>query len=318
MPMTFDLYVASCTKNGGIYKYRISDENPPKLISFAPMDRPMYMIKSGKKMHVLLRAPFENGESGLVSYDFDENNDLSSPTKPISTKGRVACHLCCKNDSIFAANYVSGSVFKSDGTLITHTGSGVNLPRQESAHTHFVYNTPDDKYLCVCDLALDKIFIYDDDLREISSVDMPKGHGPRHLAFHKDKKHVFCANELASTLSVLKYSDGKMTLIDTISTLQDGFEGENYPAAIRCENNTVFVSNRGHNSVSVINFDSEKQKLTLQNTFSCGGNWPRDLIIHQDLAIVANEYSHNVSIISLKDFKEIQRIDVRSALCLCV
>jgi 6-phosphogluconolactonase len=106
----------------------------------------------------------------------------------------------------------------------------------------------------VTDLGVDKIFIYHKDLTLASTVNIPSGHGPRHLAFHEDGTHIFCANELESTISLLNYKNGVMELVDTVSVLPEDFNGQSTVAAIRCVGNTVYVSNRGHDSISVLNF----------------------------------------------------------------
>src|SRR5205085_2671489 len=71
---------------------------------------------------------------------------------------------------VFVANYTSGSlsvlsVHKDGGlgeatTVIKHTGSGANKERQSSPHVHCTVISPDNKWLFVCDLGIDKIMIY--------------------------------------------------------------------------------------------------------------------------------------------------------------
>ncbi|MBQ9131916.1 MAG: lactonase family protein [Clostridia bacterium] len=312
----FDLYVASCEKGGGIYQYRISEQEEPKLVGFTPMDRPMYMTVANERMYVLLRAPFENAESGLISYDIDAEGQLQNPTKILSTKGEVACHLTVDGKDVYAVNYISGSVIKMPDRLVTHTGKGVHAERQTSPHTHYVSPTPDGRYLCVTDLGTDKIFVYGKDLTLLSAVDIPSGHGPRHLAFHKDGIHVFCANELASTLSVLEYENGTLKLVDTVSALPKDFHGNSTSAAIRCVGNTVYVSNRGHDSVTVLDFSSGH--VVFKKTISTHGRSPRDFLIHDGLVIAANELSHKVTLISLEKEHTVGTLEVPSPVCVTV
>lgn len=312
----FDLYVASCEKDGGIYQYRISDQEKPRLIGFTPMDRPMYMTVANGKMYVLLRAPFENGESGLISYDIDTEGRLQNPSKILSTKGEVACHLTVDGEDIYAVNYISGSVIKLPDRLVTHTGKSVHAERQTSPHTHFVSPAPDGEYLFVTDLGVDKIFIYHKDLTLASTVNIPSGHGPRHLAFHEDGTHVFCANELKSTVSLLKYKNGTMELIETVSALPKSFKGQSTAAAIQCVGDTVYISNRGHDSISVLTFSDNG--LTLNKTIPSLGRSPRAFLICEDLIISANERSDEVTLISFKNEHTIGKIKVRTPVCLTV
>lgn len=311
-----NLYIASCDKEGGIYHYTESENGKWELSDITHMDRPMYMVESDNKMHIILREAFDNGESGLVSYDINADGSLSNPTEPMSTKGIVACHLLAEDGDIYCANYVSGSVIKMPDTLAYHEGKSVHPTRQDKAHTHFVCSTPDKKYICVTDLGIDKIFVYNRDLSMKSITDMPSGHGPRHIAFHKSGKTAFCVNELASTVSVLKYADGKLTLIDTVKALPDDFDGESTAAAIRCIDSKVYVSHRGHDSVAVLDFDGNTLKL--EKTISVHGNGPRDFIIYNGTIISTNQNSNNTTFVSLETGELLEEKSMTDPLCVLV
>lgn len=308
-----NLYIASCDPQGGIYHYRLSDGVSPVKIGFTPMDRPMYMTITDGKMYVLLRAPFENGKSGLAICNLDDEGKLSEPIEIVPTRGEVACHLAVEGKSVYAVNYISGSVIQIPDRLVIHNGSSIHPTRQNSAHTHFVAVTPDQKFLCVTDLGMDRIFLYQKDLTLLDAVKIPSGHGPRHLAFHESGQYLFCANELASTVSVLTYMDGTMRLQDTVSVLPDDFHGESTVAAIRCVGDTVYVSNRGHDSVSVLEFADGC--LTLKRHKSTHGESPRDFWISGDLLIAANELSDGVALISLSKGCVLGKIDVKRPVC---
>ncbi len=307
-----DFYIASCAKDGGILHCRMTGDTL-KPVSFTPLDRPMHMIISGGKIHILLRAPFENGESGLVTYDIAEDGTLVNPSPIISTMGEVACHLTADGGDVYAVNYISGSVFKAPDKLSVHEGSSIHPTRQTSPHTHFVSLTPDGEYLFVTDLGLDKIFVYRKDLSVRSTVAMPAGHGPRHLAFHADGRHVFCANDLASTVSLLEYHSGELVLVDTVNALPEDFRGISTAAAIRCVGDRVYVSNRGHDSVSVLDFS--RTTLTLRDTIPTHGKGPRDFVIADDRIIAVNEAGNVVCVVSIADGSLIAKLDVPSPIC---
>ena len=312
------LYIASCVPapDGGIYRYRLTDGNPEPA-GFTPMPSPMYMItdNSGKEpaMHVVLLDPYDRRESGLVTYRMDKNGDLCDPSAILSTRGETACHLCAHEGEIYAVNYDSGSVFRTPDLLVTHTGRSVNPNRQNEAHTHYVHPTPDGRFLCVTDLGMDQIILYDRDLHPHSAVRLPDGHGPRHLVFHEDGTHVFCMNELESTVSLLRYSDGEMELLDTVSALPDDFTGESTGAAIRCTGNTVYSSNRGHDSIAV--FDFTDGKLIFRKTVPTFGANPRDFIVVGDRIIATNEAGNCVCFVSVTDGTLLRKIDMPAPLC---
>ncbi len=310
------LYIASCAAEGGIRQYRLTDGHPEP-VGFTPMEFPMYMILSGDgedaKMHILLLRPFENGESGLVTYRVAEDGSLYDPSPVISTHGVEACYLCADGETVYAANYDSGSVFMTPDRLVTHTGRSIHPSRQTMPHPHFIDFTPDGKYLCVNDLGLDQILIYDKELNLHSAVSLPAGHGPRHLAFHADGVHVFCMNELASTVSLLRYENGHMELRKTVSALPADFTGESTGAAIRCIGNTVYTSNRGHDSIAVFDFTGDD--LILQKTVPTYGSSPRDFIVEGHLAIVTNQFGNCVSFVSLEDGTLLEKLEMPGPLC---
>ena len=314
-----NVYISSCCEKGGIYQYNLCNGVLEKE-HIIKLDRPMYSIINDGKLYVILRAPYHScSESGMVAFNISPKGVLTKRSDILSTKGEVACHLCQYKGSIYAVNYISGSVIKMPDKVITHTGNSINPKRQESAHTHFVSPTPDDKYLCVTDLGMDKIFIYDKELNEVSAVDARKGAGPRHLAFSDDGCLCFCVNELDSSVSVYEYNDGKLKLVNTYSTLPEGYIGENTAAAIRCRGEYVYVSNRGHNSIAC--YKIIDNSLKIQSITDCGGESPRDFDISDDVLICTNENDGSVvvfDVIENTTLKQKQKINVPNALCVTI
>lgn len=290
----YNLYIASCEMDGGIYQYRMNNEGACEFVGFTQMDRPMYMTAVNQKLYVLLREPFENGESGLIIFDISEKGCLQDPSEIISTKGKVACHLTVDGEWVYCANYISGNVIKIPDCVVEHTGKGVNPIRQEQAHTHYVGITPDQEFVCVSDLGLDTIFVYDKNLNCCSKARVPDGHGVRHFVFSDNKKYLFTANELQSTVSALEYNHGKLKLIDTKSCLPEDFKGESTAAAIRLYKGNIFISNRGHDSISKISFNGKK--LRYVSSIDCEGKTPRDFIFADELLICANQDSDTVTV----------------------
>lgn len=309
--MNNTIYIASRCKNGGLYRLEFLQGHGYVNRGITIMDSPMYMIKSGEKMHILLRSPFCNNESGYLSYDIMPNGDLHLPTDIVSTKGEIACHLTTFKDHIYCVNYTSGDVTKIGKKTVNHNGKG--LP---DSHPHYVGPTPDGKYLLVTDLGQDYIYIYDDDLNCVNMVKMPQGHGVRHLVISSDGKYIYSANELKSTVSVLKYNDGNLEIVDTKSCLPEEFVGVSSASAIRIYNGDIYVANRGHNSISKMAFDG--QKLEFLDCFSCNGDTPRDFIFHRNRIICANQNSDSVTVFEEDDngaFRFIQKIDIVEPIC---
>lgn len=309
----YNIYIASCESDGGIYKYTLAENDSVTFDDFISADRPMYMIKEINKMYVLLKRPFKTGDSGLMSFDIGKRGELFGPSGIISTKGMDACHLCCVEGEIYCVNYSSGNLIKMPDKTVQHFGSSVNAKRQEMPHTHFI-DSFDGRYLLCTNLGTDEIYVYDKNLKQISLSKVPAGHGPRHLAYCDG--YVYSANELESTLSVFEYKNGFLNYITTVSVLPKNFKGENTVAAIRIKNGLCYVSNRGHNSVSVLKISGGNAFLV--DSVSCGGKSPRDFNIIGNTLICTNELSDNVTFFSLENGipkKQDMELKIKSPLC---
>lgn len=322
MSRVYHLYFAACDPQGGIYHYTMENGN----ISFAEKtscSQPTYLDVKGNSMQVLLRTPFEQDtcaerreNSGLVEYTADAQGKLSGSGEILDTKGSVACHLCRYAGKTFVANYISGSVFASDGLLREHTGCGIHPTRQEAPHVHFVQPSPDRKCLFAVDLGTDSIYSYDENLNLLSTAYVPSGSGARHLAYSEDGKIVFCANELDSSVSVFSYENAQLTLLQTVSALKAPVQG-NTAAAIRVQGQYVYVSNRGADAISCLKWDGTQ--LTLCSVTPCGGSSPRDFLIVDHKMFVTNEKTNNVTIFRVNGTElEKEELELEMPRPLCV
>lgn len=300
MKAGFHVYIASCTRDGGIYHY-LCEDGKLQFREKTPADRPMYLAVTEDRLYAVLRQPFGDSEnSGLCSWKIGPDGSLLDPSEIVSAGGRIACHLAVAQDRIYVANYISGSVtMLPEGIVRRHEGKGLHATRQEAAHTHFVGMTPDGRYLLAVDLGIDRIFVYSKDLSLEYEIPMPAGHGCRHLAWSEDGKFLFCVNELSSTVSVLRYEEGAFALLDTVSALPENCTAENAAAAIRVDGERVVVSNRGCDQLAVFTHkDGKLSKPVFVDTEGCE---PRDFYIHEGYLFCANQGSDRVSVFTCKD-----------------
>ncbi len=294
-----DLLIASCEAEGGIIKYRLGTGGELEQIGKIPMPSPMFFEVKNNVIWVVLRAPFEGiSDSGVAAFDLCTGKRL---TETVSTLGDVGCHITVDGGDVYCANYIRGSVFKSPDVLRAHTGHGTDKVRQEAPHVHSVFFSPDKKYVLSCDLGLDTVFVYDRELNLISEARVPDGSGARHTVFSKDGKYVYCINEMAATVSVFAYNDGRLTYIRDVSAKPEGFAGQGKGAAIKLnrDGDRIYVTERGSESISVFGVDGEK--LTLIDTVSSHGKEPRDFTLFdgEKMAVCANQFSDSVSVYSV-------------------
>ena len=256
------------------------------------------MIKNNKA-YILLRD-LGKGNGGVITCDIDKNGAFHKEGDALSSKGIVPCHLCVGNDeSVYLVNYLSGNIVKMPDREVKHSGKGVNLPRQDMAHTHFVTFSPDGNYILCTDLGLDTVFVYDSELNEVSKENVPSGSGCRHLVFSENGKYVYCVNELSNNVSVLSFENGRLKLLNTVEAIPE-FKGKSTAAAIRLKDGYLYVSHRGADCIS--RFRAENEKLILLDNTPCGGVDPRDFDILDNLLICANE-GGSVSVLKLENSK---------------
>lgn len=325
MKNVFLLSCAESAQGGGVYRYLLKEDGKLEKQAYLPCDKPMYAVNDGKRLHILLRAPFgenyaknanvrtaEENEEKYSGY-FACNVDFSDCSEVQSTLGECACHLAADGNDVYIANYLSGNIVKNCHVACAHEGKGINLPRQDMPHTHFAAFSPDKKYVLCCDLALDTIFVYDRNLNEVSRAKVPDGYGVRHLVFSKDGHTVYAANELFPSVSVFSFDGKRLALKNTVTLPCE--KKNSTAAAIRlsADGKTLFVSVRGENTLFVFNVDAEN--LQLKTQFDCGGDSPRDFDVFGDTLICCNENSDNVTVIDAKEYRVVESIRLQHPLC---
>lgn len=289
----FTVYAGGPEKGSGIYRYTLTD-GKLKFEEKYPDEGLMYLkIKCGK-LYALLNEPFGSREGGLVRYDIHEDH-LTNRTPIYPTFGKASCHVEVDDEeNAYTANYLTGSITKinlASGVTrcVYHDGDGPSKPRQDKEHTHQIAFTPDGKFITVCDLGTDTIHVYDKNLCEISAVKAVPGSGPRHLVFSEDGAYAYCVNELDNTVTVYAYADGVLTRLDSYAMLPFGYDGLTTAAAIRLCGDQLYVSTRGHDSIT--RFAVDGAKLTYLDNTPVHGKRPRDFAISPDgkSLICANE-----------------------------
>ena len=218
--------------------------------------------------------------------------------QPIS--GGCPCHIALFENKVLVACYISGNMLEypidESGKLLKcvnnheHSGSSINLERQEAPHAHHVAIHPNKKDVYVCDLGIDKVKSYkleDDKLcsDSIKDINIIKGGGPRHLVFNKDGNLGYVINELTSAVSVLKIIGNKFEQIGSYSSLPDSYKDLPSASAIRIHPNGFFlyIANRNFDAITIFRIKGDSlELLDYQHTngkeirefnISPNGNW---------------------------------------------
>lgn len=309
------LYIGTYTKSGasrGIYQTTVN----PRTLAFgsltvaAPCAEPSFLALSpnGQTLVAVNELLTYAGESAGSVSAFTRASD-SGALAPVgaapSTRGAAPCYVTidCTGAHVLVANYVGGNItvhpLATDGRVgpatqvISHTGTGPHPTRQKAPHAHCIVLDAQNRFAVSADLGADRLFVYRFDATtgtlsaaDVPSVAMAPGAGPRHVAFSPDGQTLYCANELDSTLSVFAWdgATGTLTHKQTLSARPNDATGENAPADLHVHPNgrTVYLSNRGDNTVAVFAVDSATNVLSLVQTISSGGNWPRNFTLTPD------------------------------------
>jgi 6-phosphogluconolactonase len=263
----------------------------------------------------------EDNSGSVTAFSIDQTTGMLSFLNRQSSLGAHPCHISVLPDGGHAAvaNYSGGSLallpIMDNGELekasgfVQHEGSGPDPRRQRSAHAHSVYPVTTGNLLLAADLGTDMVLAYkvenDGRLNNPSAVaEMKPGAGPRHIAIHPSGPWIYVINELNSTVTRLRFDEGtgSMEVLETVSTLPEDFNGENFCADIHVHHSGKFLygSNRGHNSIAVFEINTEGKPELIYNE-PVRGDWPRNFNIDPSgkLLFAANQNSGNITVFDI-------------------
>ncbi|HEY4107802.1 lactonase family protein [Puia sp.] len=311
----------------GIYVYTFNAATgEAKPVSTMATTNPSYLAVAPGGKFVYAVGETHGATPGSVSaFSFDKKTGKLAFIDKQSSGGADPCYVSVDASRKWAvvANYSGGNFsalpITANGSLepaaqtFQHTGSGANKGRQEKAHVHSTILSPDEKYLVVCDLGTDKLSVLRFNAASArqplnpatdSVVSLRPGVGPRHTAFHPTKPYAYVIEELTGTVDAFHYSNGKLTPIQHISSLPDGFKGDIGSADIHISPNGKFLyaSNRGDaNSIVIYAIDPATGKLTVKGFQSTMGKWPRNFMIDPTghWLLAANQAGKNVVIFKI-------------------
>ncbi|CAN5261301.1 6-phosphogluconolactonase [soil metagenome] len=320
-------------KSDGIYIYKFDLESG-ELTPYKTVENvvePSYIAIDKKKTYLYAvneTETYEGKKSGAVSaFAIDKKTgDLKFLTKQPSLGGAPCFVTVSENEKfVLVANYLGGNVssfpIQKDGKigasidLEQNEGTGPNKNRQEAAHAHSINLDAKNRFAVVCDLGVDKVFIYKFDKKTGSLTPNPAqkffqtkpGAGPRHFVFHPNNKIAFVINELDSSVTSLDFDAKRGTLkeIQTLPTLPDNFKGANTCADIHISPNGKFLygSNRGHDSIVGYKIDEKSGKLEFIEHTLTGGKTPRNFAIAPNgkFLLAANQNSDSVVVFRIDE-----------------
>jgi 6-phosphogluconolactonase len=258
----------------------VATTKTPAWLAFSPNGKYLYAVNEQA--------------DGVTAYSIDAKSAKLTLLNHVDTKGKGPCHASTDRTgkALFVANYGSGSLesytLHADGSIgdrvsfIQNEGSSANRNRQSSPHAHSANVSPDNRFLVLADLGLDKLLVFkiDPATATLTPNDPPftsikPGSGPRHFVFTPNAKFGYVIDEMGNTVIAFAYDKKKGTLkeIQSVGTLPDDFKGENTTAEIAASSDGRFLygSNRGVGSIAVYSVDQKTGMLSKIQDAATGG-----------------------------------------------
>lgn len=321
------IFIGTYTKttSHGIYAYRwMPDSGEMVAIGLAAKTpNPSFLTLAPDRKHLYAVNEQPDADHGFVSaFSVEGASGKLTEKNQVASGGSAPCNLTTDHTgrALFVANYTSGSMASfrilPNGGLSDHVediffkGHSVNPNRQKEAHTHCTTISPDNKFLLVNDLGMDRIMVYrfDPATAKVTPNDPPfysaiPGSGPRNLTFHPNHRWAYSVNELASTMDCMDWDGAKGTLtrFQNISTVEQNAKQPTYVATVQVHPNGRFLytSNRGDDSITVFTIDPKNGRVALIQRISTEGKYPRHFALDPTgrWLIAANQNSANIVVL---------------------
>ena len=310
------LYVGSYTAgtSKGIYAWSFDDSNgriaPLGLMAETPQPAHLWIAPNNKTLYTV---NWED-KGGVSAYRIDAKTGALTFLNKTSSHGAQPNQVVVDPTGQVAVtvNYTSGSLaaykLEPDGKLgeafftVKHQGKPLSAA-QPGPKQHGIQFSKDNKTMFIADLGLDRVYSYRFDaakpsISDPTYVSTHAGAGPRRIQMSPDGKFLYVDHETDSEVGVYTIDGGKLTEIQTVSTLPADFKGRNTTAEIiiSADGRHLYVGNRGHDSIAIFAVDKATGKLTLTANAPAGGRTPRNLRFDPsgNFLVSANENGGNL------------------------
>lgn len=289
-------------------KFNPDIEDFVKISTLSGVDNPSFIMVNHAKTHLYAVSEVEEGQ--VVSYEIDYDDKKLRELNRQPTKGGPCFLEIDKYDRyLFTANYGGGSFIvhplHKDGHIESFTDFHQYDSSKRTSHVHAIKNIPGTSMYVVTDLGHDKLNVYEHQagkLKFITALKTVTGSGPRHMAFQSKLNVMYILNQDDSKTLVYTYSEKNMKfkLIQIVPTLIEPFDGTNYGADIHISGAYLYVSNRGHHSITTYKILADGRLEMIANTAS-GGKWPRNFAVvpNDKHVIIANEHTNNLNVMNI-------------------
>ncbi|PWB96826.1 hypothetical protein DF220_02515 [Salinibacterium hongtaonis] len=258
--------------------------------TIAETSSPSWLARKGSTLYAADEA------AGLVSAFRIENESLRFIGSE-ATSGQHPCHIAIIDETLVVSNYGGGSIdvipLESDGSLgrplppLSAHGSGPR-PQQEGPHAHSTLAAAPGVVLSA-DLGTDHVHVHRGSARALTrdrSIQLPPGTGPRDLVALGER--VLVLAEFGSRIFELT-ADAVVADAPIVTDPGDADQAAGLIAG--ADGRFLYAGLRGTNRIAVVD------AVTLQPVGSVpsAGDWPRHLVVADDVLFVCNQRSDSVA-----------------------
>lgn len=264
------------------------------------IDNPSYIVLSDDG-----RFLYSICDAGVAAFCILPDGDLEMMNVK-SINGMRGCHLSVTKDNrfLFVSGYHDGKItvmhINSDGSIgviadeVFHKGIGSVAERNFRPHISNATLTPDEQLLCVCDLGIDQIKLYEFNnvTGKLSLYDIIRTQlesAPREIIFSPDGRFAYVLCELKNYIDVYECKvneDGKKSFefIQNIFTLRKDHRVNSAATDIMItkDGSYLLCSNAGDNSVTIYNVNKETGTLSPLSSLPISGDYPKYINLFPD------------------------------------
>lgn len=222
-----------------------------------------------------------------------------------SINGMRGCHLSVTSDNRFivVSGYHDGKItvmhLEKDGRIgliadeLFHKGLGSVAERNFRPHVSNAVFTPDEELLCVCDLGIDQIKLYEfnHNTGKLKLYDIIRSQlesAPKQMLFSQDGLYAYVVCEQKNYINVYSYDKNsdknRFELIQNIFTVRRDHKTNSAASSILITNdgNNLLCSNAGDNTVTIYKIDKKTGRLSSLRSLPISGDYPKYLCAFPD------------------------------------
>ena len=285
----------------GIYVFAIHEDGAWEQIQVVPQLNPAVLAYGRDQKYIYC---VNTNSNEISSFSRDPKSGLLTYMNSRQTSGRNAMVLSCSpQGDLIAVGDHSGlvSCFKvnEDGSIGPETQAfelpGEKGPLNEKiqpwSRPHHVPFTPDGRFMLTADKGLDLAHSYKVDhekgeMELVQALTCRPASCPRHVAFHPNNRWLYINFEFSSQILACHFDGEKgiMTPFQIVPSLPDswmGIKNMTSEIVVHPSGKTLYISNRGHESIGVFRIDAEG-RLSPVPWVGCGGKKPRFFTLSPD------------------------------------